>query len=132
MKKKTPLQESRTGRQRGRPKLDTRVEEVLSCAATMFSSRGFAAATLEEIGAELGMTRPGLYYYAKSKEDLLDQCYVWGFKKFMARLENELTEGTGREMLSGFFGIYSEVVCDDASRCFLASENHFLSPPRQK
>jgi TetR/AcrR family transcriptional regulator, cholesterol catabolism regulator len=108
------------------------LEEVLTCAAAMFSSRGYAATTLEDIGAELGMTRPGLYYYTKSKEDLLDQCYAWGYKKLMDRLDGELGDGTGRELLVRFFQIYSEVVCDDSSRCFLASENHFLSPKRQK
>ncbi len=125
-------QELRVKRQRGRPKLDTRLEEVLTCAAAMFSSRGYAATTLEDIGAELNMTRAGLYYYAKSKEDLLDQCYLWSYKKLMDRIEGGLGEGTGRERLVRFFMIYSEIVCDDSSRCFLASENHFLGAKRQK
>lgn len=119
-------------RSRGRPKLDARHEEVLSCAAALFNSRGYAATTLEDIAAELGMTRPALYYYAKSKEALLDQCYVWGYNNLLRKLEGQLEEGTGRELLARFFHIYSEVVCDDSSRCFIASETHFLSPERQR
>lgn len=118
-------------RPRGRPRSDSRLEEVLTCAAAMFSSRGYAATTLEDIGAQLGMTRPGLYHYAKSKEDLLEQCYAWTQKRFLDKLEQELGQGTGREQLVRFFLVYSEMVCDDASRCFLSSENHYLSAERQ-
>nr|WP_321440610.1 TetR/AcrR family transcriptional regulator [uncultured Hyphomonas sp.] len=125
-------QTAQSKRPRGRPRLDRRHEEVLTCAAAMFSSRGYAATTLEDIGAELGLTRPGLYYYAKSKDDLLNQCYAWSFKKLTDRVNAELGDGTGRERLARFFQIYSEAVCDDASRCFLASENHFLTPESQK
>jgi TetR/AcrR family transcriptional regulator, cholesterol catabolism regulator len=113
-------------RSRGRPR-----KEVLGCAAALFSSRGYASTTLEDIGAELGMTRPGIYYYVKSKEELLDQCYAWSLNHFIARLESEMGNGSGKERLTRFFLIYSEVVCDDASRCFLSTETHHLSPDRQ-
>lgn len=118
--------------QRGRPKQDMRHEEVIERASMLFSTRGYAATTLEDIGAALGISRPGLYHYAESKEDLLDQCYVWSYARFLKMLEAELGEGTGRELLTKFFQIYSVIVCDDASRCFLASEDHFLGPERQK
>lgn len=120
------------GRPRGRPKQDSRLEEVLACAAALFSSRGYAATTLEDIGAELGMTRPALYYYAKSKEDLLDQCYEWTHQKLMSKIELEVAGGTGLEQLTRFFMVYSEMVCDDASRCYLSAENHYLSEERQE
>src|ERR1700761_1575451 len=119
-------------RPRGRPKLTSRLDEVLSCAAAMFSSRGYAAASLEDIAAQLGMTRAALYYYATSKEDLLYKCYNWNWRRFTGRLSAELPDGTGREMLTRFCQIYSECVCDDASRCFLSSEDHHLNPEQQK
>src|ERR1700712_5651743 len=109
-------------RSRGRPRKDSRLEEVLSCAAALFSSRGYAMTTLEDIGTQLGMTRPGIYYYAESKEDLLFKCYTWTGERFFKRLENELGDGSGRELLSRFFLIYSEAGCDDASRFFLSNE----------
>lgn len=104
---------------RGRPRSLTRMEEVLACAAAMFSSRGYAATTLEDIGTKLGMTRPALYHYVKSKEDLLEKSFEWARQHVLMRVRNELGEGTGRELLERFFLIYSEVMCDDASRCFL-------------
>ena len=78
------------------------------------------------------MTRAGLYYYAESKEDLLEKCYDWTHQRYRQRLETELGDGTGREMLERFFLLYAEAACDDASRCFLSAEDHYLSPERQE
>jgi AcrR family transcriptional regulator len=119
-------------RHRGRPRLDSRREEVLRVAAAYFSSRGYAAATLEDIGGALGMTRAALYYYAESKEDLLVKCYDWTYDRFRARLDSELTDGTGRDRLIQLFAVYSEIICDDASRCFLSAEAYQLSPSVQE
>lgn len=119
-------------RPRGRPRSDSRLEEVLTCAAALFSARGYAATSLEDIATQLGMTRAGLYYYADSKEDLLEKCYIWAYRRHLERLQNELGEGNGRELLTRFFLIYAEAVCDDACRCFLSAEDHYLSPEQQK
>lgn len=119
-------------RPRGRPRGDSRLEEVLTVAAASFTSRGYALTTLEDVAAALGMTRPALYYYAKSKEDLLLQCYDWTYARFMDRLSAVLEGGTGRERLKRFFAVYSEIVCDDVSRCFLSGETHHLSPQHQQ
>ncbi len=37
----------------------------------MFARRGYAAATVQEVADELGMLKGSIYYYIKSKEDLL-------------------------------------------------------------
>ena len=38
--------------------------------------KGYEKATLEEIANELNMTKGSLYYYIKSKEDMLFQCHM--------------------------------------------------------
>jgi AcrR family transcriptional regulator len=119
-------------RSRGRPRSDSRLEEVLACAAALFSARGYASTSLEDIAGQLGMTRAALYYYADSKEDLIDKCYTWAYRRHLERLENELGTGTGREMLTRFFLIYAEAVCDDACRCFLSAGDYYLSPEQRK
>lgn len=119
-------------RPRGRPRSESRLEEVLGCAAALFSARGYAATGLEDIAGQLGMTRAALYYYADSKEDLLEKCYIWAYRRHLERLENELGAGTGREMLTRFFLIYAEAVCDDACRCFLSAEDHYLAPEQRR
>ena len=51
----------------GTPTLD----RVLSTAAQLFRTRGYAATTTREIAARLGIQKASLYYHISSKEDLL-------------------------------------------------------------
>ena len=43
---------------------------LLSAAAKVFRDKGFAAATLNDVAAELGTERGSLYYYVSGKEEL--------------------------------------------------------------
>jgi len=45
--------------------------EVLETAAEVFARRGYAAAAVQDVADELGMLKGSIYYYIKSKEDLL-------------------------------------------------------------
>lgn len=58
-------------RQRSRAKSGSRLEEVLNSAAKIFFSKGFHGTTIEDVARDVGMLKGSLYYYIKSKEDLL-------------------------------------------------------------
>ncbi|MCW2983846.1 MAG: TetR/AcrR family transcriptional regulator [Conexibacter sp.] len=45
--------------------------EVLAAAADVFARRGYAAATVQDVADALGILKGSIYYYIKSKEDLL-------------------------------------------------------------
>ncbi len=45
--------------------------EVLETAAQVFARHGYAAATIQDVADELGMLKGSIYYYIRSKEDLL-------------------------------------------------------------
>lgn len=47
-----------------------REQQMLDVAARVFAARGFHAATMDEIAAEVGVTKPMLYAYFGSKENL--------------------------------------------------------------
>ncbi len=47
--------------------------EVLEHATRLFAERGFTGTSLQDIATSMGLKRPALYYYFKSKEDLLDR-----------------------------------------------------------
>ena len=49
---------------------------ILSQAARLFNGKGSRATTLQEISASLGLTKTSLYYYVKTKEELIYQCYM--------------------------------------------------------
>ncbi len=57
---------------------------ILSQAAALFNLKGSRATTLKDIAESLGLTKTSLYYYVKTKEELVFQCY-------MAALDNHHT-----------------------------------------
>ncbi|MCF1592589.1 TetR/AcrR family transcriptional regulator [Streptomyces muensis] len=50
---------------------DERWAELLQVAAKTFASKGYSATTLQGIANDLGMLKGSLYYYIRTKEDLL-------------------------------------------------------------
>jgi AcrR family transcriptional regulator len=52
----------------------TRREEILDVAARLFQN-GYRATSLDDVAAELRITRPALYYYFRSKEEILAAIY---------------------------------------------------------
>jgi len=48
-----------------------RLSELLNVAADVFYRQGYAASTVHDIAAELGILKGSLYYYIDTKEDLL-------------------------------------------------------------
>ncbi|CEG21721.1 HTH-type transcriptional repressor KstR2 [Planococcus massiliensis] len=50
-------------------------EDILRSASSVISRQGFHKTTMEDIAAELLMTKGSLYYYFKNKEELLFHCH---------------------------------------------------------
>lgn len=47
--------------------------EILERAAELFAARGFAATSMQDIADALGSSRPALYHYFRSKDEILDR-----------------------------------------------------------
>lgn len=47
------------------------MEEILARAAELFYEKGYHATTIEDVARKVGMLKGSLYYYIRSKEDLL-------------------------------------------------------------
>ena len=58
----------------------TRLEEVLQSAANIFFAKGFHATTIEDVASDVGMLKGSLYYYIKSKDDLLFRLLLAGIE----------------------------------------------------
>jgi AcrR family transcriptional regulator len=61
-------------------KAGTRLEEVLESAANIFFTKGFHATSIEDVARDVGMLKGSLYYYIKSKEDLLFRLLLAGIE----------------------------------------------------
>jgi AcrR family transcriptional regulator len=46
-------------------------QEIFEQATRLFAQRGYAGTSFQDIADAVGLTRPALYHYVKSKEDLL-------------------------------------------------------------
>lgn len=53
------------------PRARGREREVLEAGAAVFARKGYAAATVQDVADALGILKGSLYYYIKTKEDLL-------------------------------------------------------------
>lgn len=58
-------------KQLGKSKKEALRRTVLEAAARLFAQRGFGGTNLQDIADALGISRPALYYYFNSKEDIL-------------------------------------------------------------
>jgi AcrR family transcriptional regulator len=60
-----------SARTMGKSKKEALRRTVLEAAAKLFAQRGFGGTNLQDIADSLGISRPALYYYFKSKEEIL-------------------------------------------------------------
>jgi AcrR family transcriptional regulator len=71
---KAAVRKSAVGRPRANPVVGTGVDprsEILSAAARLFTSVGFAAATTHQIAAAVGLRQASLFHHFAKKEDIL-------------------------------------------------------------
>jgi len=55
-------------------------DEALRSATNIFFSKGFHATSIEDVARDVGMLKGSLYYYIKSKDDLLFQLLMAGIE----------------------------------------------------
>lgn len=71
---------------------DQKLEFILRTSARIFAEKGYHSTTMRDISRETKVSLAGLYYYCKSKEELLfliqDNC----FGRVLERLEERLRE----------------------------------------
>ena len=95
-------------------------DAILRTAARRFLERGFHATSLDDIAALLNITKPTLYYYVKSKDDILLQV----LDVAMEQIQNAVTEAErvgvdGREQLRVFVRRYVEIMAGDFGKCLV-------------
>lgn len=76
-------------------------DELLGKAAELFSRRGYANTTIQDIAQELGLSRSSLYHYFPSKEELLRaliEAETAGSFEFLGKLRDD-TSLTASERL---------------------------------
>lgn len=91
-----------------RPPTNDTEERLLDAALTLFAEKGFEAASVREIIEATGVTRPVLYYYCSSKEDLFKRLVHWKHDAAYRELGKIVSETKGcanrlRAIIKGSF-----------------------------
>ncbi|MBI3015224.1 MAG: TetR/AcrR family transcriptional regulator [Candidatus Tectomicrobia bacterium] len=69
---------------------DQKLEYILKHAAAIFAEKGYDRASVRDISRATGMSLAGLYYYFRSKEELLYLIQKHAFSTVVEALEKEL------------------------------------------
>jgi len=69
------LRGSGGGRSGGGSRADEQRQRILAGAVTVFSRRGYGAASMNEVADQVGLRKPTLYHYVRTKQDLLVAVY---------------------------------------------------------
>ena len=103
---------------------------VLRTAARTYSKRGFYETTLADIADELNISKPTLYYYFKSKDEILFECHRIGIEAITDGDKPMPTaaEATGRQRLEEFIRRYVRMVVDDFGTCLVMTGTNALEP----
>lgn len=62
-------------------------EEILASAAKLFAESGYRAVTIDDIAANLGYTKSVVYYYFKSKNEILWQIFSRMYESYFRAIE---------------------------------------------
>lgn len=68
-----------------RRKHDLVREEILRSASVLFAARGYRAVTTDDIADAIGLTKSAMYYYFKSKYELLSTIFHVSFEHYLTQ-----------------------------------------------
>lgn len=96
---------------------DERWAQLLEVAAQVFSEKGYAGTSLQEIASRTGILKGSIYYYIKTKEDLLAHLLRETYDKGLQAIR-PIAEGEGNpiERLAAMIRGHIEYVCTDRAR----------------
>lgn len=109
----------RTPRDRDRERKLKR-EAVLRAAAQLFNEKGFHAVSLDEVAERLHVTKPTLYYYVKSKDEILAECVRSGLELMRDAIARaRAAGGSALDILVAAMHQYAEIVTMDFGKCLI-------------
>ena len=106
---------------------DLKREAVVRAAAQAFNAHGYHNTSLDDVAAALGVTKPTVYYYVASKEQLLLECFRAGLQGIHDVLrETERSGHSGRERLNAVVRGYAAAIASEYGWCMVRAHEHDL------
>lgn len=112
---------------------DEKREAVLRIAVQLFLEQGYHRATLNDVAERLNITKPALYNYFRSKEDILFECWALGQEQvdeIIAVINESGEDGLGK--LRALVRAYAATMATDFGASMVRFNPRDLSPDNEK
>ena len=121
------------GRRRRPRDHEVKREAVIRAAARAFNERGYHHTSLDAIAADLGVTKPTVYYYVANKEQLLFECFLAGLTPIREAFRHaEQLAGTARDRLAAVIRGYAAAIASDYGWCMVRAHDQDLGPAMRR
>lgn len=113
----------------GSERHDIRRLSLIQAAGRAFGRKGFHRTTLDEIARELSVTKPMLYRYVRSKQEILYECHrvaVGMAEEALAEAERQHDNALGR--IAGFAEGYIARTTTALGTCVVLTEYYSMTP----
>ena len=112
---------------------ESKREAVLAAAVRFFNQKGFKATSLEDVARALNVTKPTIYNYFKSKDEILFECILRGLEAIrMAARDVEMQGGSGCDRLHALMNNYASCMTQEFCICITRTADHELSSDSRK
>ena len=88
-------------------------QAVLESALDVFSEKGYAKATFDEIAARAGFTKGAVYWYFRNKADLVSALIVEYMERKRLELSPSIPEGNTLDDLLQYFVLWADISSKD-------------------
>jgi AcrR family transcriptional regulator len=107
-------------------------QAVVRVAATAFNRKGFANTTMDDVAAVMKISKPALYQYFESKQDLLYHCHQLSMDHGEAGIAlARQAGGTAFERLRILLSRYMQGIFGDLGSCAVLTDVDSLEPKRR-
>jgi AcrR family transcriptional regulator len=107
---------------------ETKREAILATAAQLFLEKSYGRTSLNDVAERLSITKPAIYHYFRSKEQILVECYRLGTAMIAETLDQIASHcGTGIEKVAAFISSYANVMTVNFGRCVMRLDEGDLS-----
>lgn len=108
-------------------------DALLLAAARMFNERGFHATSLDDVAADLGVTKPTVYHYLGNKDQVLLSCVRKGLEQLCDAADHASgVTGDGFSKLKTFLTLYAEITMSDFGMCVNRTGEELLAEESAK
>lgn len=102
-----------------------RTDEILQAARKVMLIKSYTGATMDDIAAEAGITKPTIYQYFKTKDELfvqLIESHILAFKSKLDAVKTGIEAGnykSGKSIIHDVYNIYYDTFESDPALCRL-------------